>query len=399
MKYTAALSLALVPVVLGKAIRNVYPVRSELQKPDSHIQRSKGASSDSSSSKGSSSGALAGAGSEAGLLVEAGLLLGSGKDIIIIWANGGGSATTSTINQVQTVTQTVTAGAAATDSTKTKTKGSAAAATTVASAAMTTHSVTVGGPKGLVYEPDSITANVGDMVVFTFLSQNHTVTQSSFAKPCVSLVGGMDSGFQPNINNSVTPAPQVAMQVMVSTPLWFYCAQVKHCGLGMVFSINPTANKTQAIFQEMAIAQNGTGTGSAITGGSTTSSAAVAGSTSSAVAAGGAAAGGASGAAAAGSAAAGGASGAAAAGSAAAGGAAAPSDAATAAATATIASVATAAGSAATGVVTGVGSTNSDGSCSCVVQCAAGSFPAAQAQGLGGFGGFAGGMPSVAALR
>ncbi|GKT86885.1 serine-threonine rich [Colletotrichum tofieldiae] len=70
-----------------------------------------------------------------------------------------------------------------------------------------------------------------------------------------------------NPNNSVAPPPQVAMQVMVSEPLWFYCAQANHCGKGMTFSINPTAEKSQAIFQSMAIQQKGKGAGGAITGG------------------------------------------------------------------------------------------------------------------------------------
>ncbi|KAF3765811.1 Cupredoxin, partial [Cryphonectria parasitica EP155] len=100
------------------------------------------------------------------------------------------------------------------------------------------HQVTVGGTAGLVYTPSSITAAVGDMVVFTFMSTNHTVTQSSFTSPCVAMAGGMDSGFQPNANNAVNPPPQVAMQVQVTTPLWFYCKQTGHCGKGMVFSIN-----------------------------------------------------------------------------------------------------------------------------------------------------------------
>lgn len=77
----------------------------------------------------------------------------------------------------------------------------------------------VGGAAGLVFVPDQIKAAVGDMVVFTFMSQNHTATQSSFAKPCDPLAGGMNSGFMANPNNTVSPPPQVAMQVMVSDPL------------------------------------------------------------------------------------------------------------------------------------------------------------------------------------
>jgi len=57
------------------------------------------------------------------------------------------------------------------------------------------------------------------MVIFTFEQQNHTVTQASFNTPCEKLEGGMSSGFMANINNTISPAPQLAMQVTVSTPL------------------------------------------------------------------------------------------------------------------------------------------------------------------------------------
>jgi plastocyanin len=79
--------------------------------------------------------------------------------------------------------------------------------------------VTVGGSAGFVYTPDTIEAAVGDMVIFTFESQNHTATQSAFTTPCEKLEGGVDSGFMPNINNTVSPAPQMAMQVTVATPI------------------------------------------------------------------------------------------------------------------------------------------------------------------------------------
>lgn len=72
----------------------------------------------------------------------------------------------------------------------------------LAAAQAATHTVTVGGvqpaadatssPKpNLVYTPESISAAVGDVVEFHFLQTNHTVTQSSFANPCVKAVGGM----------------------------------------------------------------------------------------------------------------------------------------------------------------------------------------------------------------
>lgn len=79
--------------------------------------------------------------------------------------------------------------------------------------------VIVGGSAGLVYTPETLSAAVGDMVVFTFMAQNHTASQSAFGTPCDKLAGGMDSGFMPNPSGTVNPPPQMAIQVKVSTPL------------------------------------------------------------------------------------------------------------------------------------------------------------------------------------
>ncbi|KAF5596873.1 serine-threonine rich protein [Fusarium pseudocircinatum] len=248
----------------------------------------------------------------------------SKTEIIIIWANPGAGAETTTINEKVTVTETVT-------------KGGEAVATP---AAPQQHTVTVGGPGGLVYQPEELhNVPIGDTVVFEFLSQNHTVSQSGFDKPCALLEGGMDSGFMPNPNNTVSPPPQVAMQVMVDTPLWFYCKQGNHCGQGMVFSINPTAEKTQAKFKEMAIQQNGDGKATPITGGD-----------------------------------------------------AAPAPPAESKPAESKPAEAAPAAPEATGVVPGKGTIGGDGSCVCMVSCSAGGFPA-QAQGINSFGGMGGAMP------
>ncbi|KAF4342978.1 serine-threonine rich [Fusarium beomiforme] len=247
-------------------------------------------------------------------------------EIIIIWANPGAGAETTTIAEKVTVTETVT-------------KGGEVIATP---AAPKQHTVTVGGPGGLVYQPESLeNIPIGDTVVFEFLSQNHTVSQSGFDKPCDLLSGGMDSGFMPNPNNTVSPPPQVAMQVMVDTPLWFYCKQMGHCGKGMVFSINPSAEKTQAKFKELAIQQKGDGKASPITGGDAAAPPAPPAASKPAEAA--------------------------------------PSAPAPPAPDAT-------------GVVPGKGTIGGDGSCVCMVSCSAGGFPA-QAQGINSFGGLGGSMP------
>ncbi|KAI0011706.1 Cupredoxin [Xylariaceae sp. FL0662B] len=312
-KYAVALSAAVAPLAIAKAVHNVYP----LGRRNGHLKGME---------------AAAGGGAEiaaaAGLQ---GLAIGSTTQVIVIWANPGAGAETQTLNEQMTVTETVTAGAEATSvGSQVVSEGATA---TVAAAA--THSVMVGGEAGLVYTPAEVQANMGDMVVFTFMSMNHTATQSTFAEPCTAMEGGMDSGFMPNMNNTVDPPPQVAMQVMTTEPLWFYCKQMGHCGKGMTFSINPTADKTQAMFQAMAIQQKGMGAGSAITGNATSSAVAEA----------------------------------------------------PAAATSSAAAEVPAAISSGAGAV-------QTGACVCAVTCGTGSFPAAVAQGVGAFGGFAGALPA-----
>lgn len=142
---------------------------------------------------------------------------GAGKEIIIIWANPGAGAATTTINKQVTVTQTVTVGSQPTNIAGTNLNPGQTA--TLVQPPGASHTVKVGGPGGLVFQPQQLNVPVGDTVIFEFLSQNHTVTQSGFKEPCKKIDNGMDTGFVPNPNNTVSPAPQVAMQVTVNTPL------------------------------------------------------------------------------------------------------------------------------------------------------------------------------------
>lgn len=312
MKYSATLALALAMTPLSAALsvrepKSFWPARRDGHKGDNN--NGNGDSNiveiDLNGSKGSRKYG------------------GSQTNVIIIWVNGGNGAQTTTVNEKVTVTQTVTA-------------GGDAIATPIAAA---THTVTVGGPAGLVYAPDQLNdVPIGDTVIFEFLSQNHTVTQSSFDLPCDPLAAGMDSGFMPNPNNTVSPPPQIAMQVMVDTPLWFYCRQANHCGMGMTFSINPTKDKTQAAFQAAAIKQKGTGSQTPITDPAATSAAGQSETP----------------------------------------------------AASTVAS--DPAQGTDQAVTPGKGTVSGDGSCICIVSCSAASFPAA-AQGVGSFGGQPGGLP------
>lgn len=216
MKLSAALSLCAASLTLAKAVNNAYPPQKRSSEEKS-IRRGLpivGANSVVGNPSDIFNSGLRGFGLQKNAISE----------VVIVWFNVGGGAATTIVN---TVTETVVAGGggAAVQTGLPPPPGQATAtviggATGTVAGTGATHSVTVGGPAaGLTFQPAEIAAKIGDMVIFTFLSTNHTATQSAFDKPCEALAGGMDSSFQPNPNNSVNPPPQVAMQVMVDTPL------------------------------------------------------------------------------------------------------------------------------------------------------------------------------------
>jgi len=125
------------------------------------------------------------------------------------------------------------------------------------------HLIKVGANSGLVFDPTDITAAAGDTISFQFQGKNHSVTQSTFATPCVRQTTpslGVDSGFMFVAAGAAT-LPQWSITVNNSTaPLWFFCAQttpVSHCNQGMVFSVNAPATKTFTQFQAAAKAGGG----------------------------------------------------------------------------------------------------------------------------------------------
>jgi len=112
--------------------------------------------------------------------------------------------------------------------------------------------VVVGGPGVLKYTPSSVTANVGDVVVFSFQQKNHTVTQSTLENPCTPAPGGFDSGFVfVDPANTAGPFQTATFTVKDTNPVWVYCRQATHCTQGMVFAIN--AGDKFAQFQSTAM--------------------------------------------------------------------------------------------------------------------------------------------------
>jgi plastocyanin len=130
--------------------------------------------------------------------------------------------------------------------------------------------VTVGGTGIIAYSPNTVTANVGDTVVFEFHQKNHTVTQSTFDSPCTPLANGFDSGFVPVAANVTSGFTRAVFTVQDTNPVWAYCRQEGHCQQGMVFAINPgtqfAAFQSAATGGASSTTTNGTGYGGTGTG-------------------------------------------------------------------------------------------------------------------------------------
>ena len=74
------------------------------------------------------------------------------------------------------------------------------------------------GEGGLIFTPNSMTANVGDQVQFNFYPQNHSVAQSNFANPCVPLNNNaIFSGFFPVANGTSVGYIQEILNLSPST--------------------------------------------------------------------------------------------------------------------------------------------------------------------------------------
>jgi plastocyanin len=112
------------------------------------------------------------------------------------------------------------------------------------------------GTAALVFNPQVITANVGDLINFEFHGGNHTVTQSSFANPCtqqfntVTQQNGFSSPFMPFDATSGQIGVFTLEVTQTANPIWFFCARKPHCHSGMYGAINPptTGTKTFAAF-------------------------------------------------------------------------------------------------------------------------------------------------------
>ncbi|KDQ50858.1 hypothetical protein JAAARDRAFT_211438 [Jaapia argillacea MUCL 33604] len=130
--------------------------------------------------------------------------------------------------------------------------------------------VTVGGNtttnSSLVFQPQRVVAQAGDVVVFNFTQGNHTATQAVFYAPCIPAheanitINGFDSGFRDSGNfTAVTILTVPIDESNVNTTMWFF--DWNTCGKGGVGVINSNESSTQTLagFERNAIRLNGTG--------------------------------------------------------------------------------------------------------------------------------------------
>ncbi|KLO12287.1 hypothetical protein SCHPADRAFT_905300 [Schizopora paradoxa] len=112
------------------------------------------------------------------------------------------------------------------------------------------------GDEGLFFVPPTVNASVGDIVSFSFVGKNHSVTQSSQDNPCTPLDGGFNSGLL-GIGNDTNAPPGIWNLTITddSQPIWYFCEAVSpesHCTSGMVGAINPPSNDSYNAFQSSA---------------------------------------------------------------------------------------------------------------------------------------------------
>lgn len=113
-----------------------------------------------------------------------------------------------------------------------------------------THRVVAGRAGQLLFDPENVVADIGDIVEWQFLPRNHSVAQSSFASPCVpNGPVSFFSGFQP-VADGQAASPNV-FQIVVhdADPVWYYCAQTtgNHCQQGMAGVINQNFNSPNTL--------------------------------------------------------------------------------------------------------------------------------------------------------
>ncbi|ETW74848.1 fasciclin-like protein [Heterobasidion irregulare TC 32-1] len=116
--------------------------------------------------------------------------------------------------------------------------------------------ITVGhnttGNGSTVFQPQRVTAELGDTVIFNFTLGNHTATQSTFSSPCTPAhdtnitINGFDSSFRDAGNGTAITILTVPMLPQnVNQTMWFY--DFNTCGQGGVGVINNNESSSETL--------------------------------------------------------------------------------------------------------------------------------------------------------
>lgn len=109
------------------------------------------------------------------------------------------------------------------------------------------------------FNPDSITAEPGDIIKFIFYPTNHSVVRAAYENPCIPynyVNPGGDTFFSGNmISETGDEQPEWLLTVNNTDPIFFYCSAPGSCiNSHMVGAINPNASYTLAA-QKAALAK------------------------------------------------------------------------------------------------------------------------------------------------
>ncbi|KIH86584.1 hypothetical protein SPBR_08582 [Sporothrix brasiliensis 5110] len=94
------------------------------------------------------------------------------------------------------------------------------------------------GESGLAFTPNTVSAAVGDFLVFSFYPRNHSVALGSWDKACAPAPNGFFSGFIP-VAAEESGLATFRVTVHTSEPFVFYCTASRHCQDGMYGVVNP----------------------------------------------------------------------------------------------------------------------------------------------------------------
>lgn len=138
----------------------------------------------------------------------------------------------------------------------TKYTSSTTSSTTSTSVPATTHTIAVGAI-GFKFEPNKLTANVGDIIEFNFYPGGHSVVRGGFKSPCIpyEVTGVNRVGFFSGYQDSkvyTDNGPKFRVRVNNTEPIFYYCSAPGSCvDHHMVGVINPNSTWTLEAQEEV----------------------------------------------------------------------------------------------------------------------------------------------------